>query len=91
MLLLWNPLSNHEELFQFRETINHNGAPYRVAFTFGNDTLYEEYVLYDHIPHNDQGTGTLLPSRAMFSISSCEGLASLSTSPLLPKITIFSI
>jgi len=40
----------------FRETINHKGAPYRIALTIQNDSHYDEFVLYDHIPHNEQGS-----------------------------------
>jgi len=36
------------------EAINHIGAPFRIALSPANDTLYDQYILYDHIPHNDQ-------------------------------------
>lgn len=42
----------------FRETINHMGAPYRIALTVGSDSNYDNYVLLDHIPHNNKGNVT---------------------------------
>lgn len=41
--------------FTFRETVNHNGAPYRIAISFNDDDGYDQYVLLDHIGHNDDG------------------------------------
>lgn len=38
---------------RFRETVNHNGAPYRLALTYESDTHFDALVLLDHIPHND--------------------------------------
>eukprot|EP00808_Paulinella_micropora_P019235 g67823.t1 len=43
-------------LLKFRETVNHAGAPYRVALSVGGQTRFEEHVLLDHVPHNDQGS-----------------------------------
>jgi hypothetical protein len=40
---------------RFQETISHNGAPFRIAFTWGNDDKYDQYVLADHIPHAQGG------------------------------------
>jgi len=45
--------------FTFRETINHNGAPYRIAISFKNDDNFDDHVLLDNIPHNDQGSTKL--------------------------------
>ena len=40
----------------FAETINHGGSPYRIALSHGGDGRYHDYVLFDHIPHNEEGT-----------------------------------
>jgi len=42
----------------FRETINHPGAPYRIALSVESDGRYDDFVLLDHVPHNDDGTVT---------------------------------
>ena len=39
----------------FAETKLHPGAPYRIAFSHGGDGRYHDYVLFDHIPHNEEG------------------------------------
>jgi len=51
----YTPLKPGIQDITWRETINHNGAPYRIALTVENDDHYDEFVLIDHIPHNDQG------------------------------------
>ena len=33
-------------------------APFRVAFSYGGDNFFENFVLLDHIPHNDAYTNT---------------------------------
>eukprot|EP01012_Entosiphon_sulcatum_P015189 TRINITY_DN2019_c0_g1_i2.p3 TRINITY_DN2019_c0_g1~~TRINITY_DN2019_c0_g1_i2.p3 ORF type:complete len:258 (-),score=52.29 TRINITY_DN2019_c0_g1_i2:311-1027(-) len=48
-------LAPGRQTLRFRETINHPGSPYRVAFTWGDDTKYDRFVVLDHIPHNDKG------------------------------------
>jgi hypothetical protein len=43
----------------FRETINHAGAPYRLALTTGGkDDRFDDFVLLDHVPHCD-GCGSV--------------------------------
>eukprot|EP01122_Echinamoeba_exundans_P004337 TRINITY_DN14362_c0_g1_i1.p1 TRINITY_DN14362_c0_g1~~TRINITY_DN14362_c0_g1_i1.p1 ORF type:complete len:270 (+),score=25.08 TRINITY_DN14362_c0_g1_i1:3-812(+) len=42
----------------FEETISHAGAPFRFALAFG-DEVYD-YVLLDHVPHNDASVDTSL-------------------------------
>jgi len=37
-----------------QETINHIGAPFRIALSPADDTHYDEYILLDQIPHNDK-------------------------------------
>jgi len=44
------------QAIEFRETINHNGAPYRLALSFNDDDNFNTHVLLDQIPHNDEGT-----------------------------------
>eukprot|EP00961_Rhodomonas_salina_P184382 2489787-Rhodomonas_salina.2 len=46
-------LSPGKQLLEFRETIVHNGAPSRIALTIENDSRYSDFVLMDHIPHNN--------------------------------------
>jgi len=36
-----------------QETINHHGAPFRIALSPNDDTHYDQYILLDHVPHND--------------------------------------
>ncbi len=43
------------QAIEFRETINHNGAPYRLALSFNDDDNFNTHVLLDQIPHNDEG------------------------------------
>jgi len=38
------------------ETVNHIGAPFRIALSIGSDDYYDRFVLLDHIPHNDAGS-----------------------------------
>ncbi len=53
----WNAatttLQPGKQLLKFRETILHTGAPARIALTVGTDDHYSQYVLLDHIPHNE--------------------------------------
>lgn len=49
-------LSPGPNVFTFKETINHVGAPYRIAISAINDDQYDTHVLLDHIPHNDAGS-----------------------------------
>lgn len=43
----------------FRETVDHAGAPYRLALTVGGkDDRFDEFVLLDHLPHCD-GCGSV--------------------------------
>ena len=42
-----------KQRLRFTETINHQGAPFRVALSFNTDSEYSMHVLLDHIPHND--------------------------------------
>jgi len=39
----------------WEETVCHRGAPFRIALSVGDDTSYDDFVLIDHIPHNDEG------------------------------------
>jgi len=39
----------------FQETVFHVGAPFRIALSMPKDDDYEECVLLNHIPHNDNG------------------------------------
>lgn len=48
-------LSPGRQTIQLKETINHNGAPRRIAISYGDDSKYDDLVLYDHIPHFDGG------------------------------------
>lgn len=45
----WQPLV-------FRETVNHDGSPFRLALSVQNDDGYDTHVLMDQIPHLDDGT-----------------------------------
>jgi len=38
---------------KWQETISHSGAPFRIAIGPSDDSSYDKYILYDHIPHND--------------------------------------
>ena len=47
------------QVVRFKETINHEGAPFRIALTIGgSDSRYSDFVLLDHIPHNDASSTT---------------------------------
>jgi hypothetical protein len=37
-----------------QETINHIGAPFRIALSPNDDTHYDKYILLDDVPHNDK-------------------------------------
>jgi len=37
----------------FSEIVNHIGAPFRIALSVGNDSNYDDWVLLDHLGHND--------------------------------------
>jgi len=37
----------------YEETINHNGAPFRLAISVGDDSNYDKMILLDQVPHND--------------------------------------
>jgi len=39
---------------QWLESVNHAGAPFRIALSYGDDTHYNTWILLDHLPHNDQ-------------------------------------
>mmetsp|Transcript_8622 Transcript_8622/g.9799 ORF Transcript_8622/g.9799 Transcript_8622/m.9799 type:complete len:322 (+) Transcript_8622:27-992(+) len=41
---------------KFRETVNHEGSPYRISISVGSDDHYDEHVLLDFIPHNANGS-----------------------------------
>jgi hypothetical protein len=43
---------------QFRETIDHRGAPFRIALSDSDDN-FDKYVLLDHIPHCDHNCGNV--------------------------------
>lgn len=45
-------------IIEWDETINHNGAPYRIALSIGNDNGYDNVILVQHLKHNDAGTTT---------------------------------
>jgi len=54
------------------ETINHIGAPYRVAISVGSDNYFDSLVLVDHIPHEDLGSdneGDTTPKMLMFNVT----------------------
>jgi len=38
---------------KWEESINHIGAPFRIALSPGDDASYDKYILAAHIPHND--------------------------------------
>jgi len=38
------------------ESISHNGAPFRIALSREGVDTYEDGILLDHIPHNDEST-----------------------------------
>eukprot|EP00462_Mataza_sp_D1_P005008 CAMPEP_0175115360 /NCGR_PEP_ID=MMETSP0086_2-20121207/17515_1 /TAXON_ID=136419 /ORGANISM="Unknown Unknown, Strain D1" /LENGTH=242 /DNA_ID=CAMNT_0016395405 /DNA_START=52 /DNA_END=780 /DNA_ORIENTATION=+ len=45
-------------IVEWEETINHNGAPFRIAISTINDTNFDQLVLVDHLVHNDAGGGS---------------------------------
>jgi hypothetical protein len=49
--------ANSVVTLQWEETISHTGAPFRIALSYDDDSKYDKIVLFDHIPHNDQGGG----------------------------------
>lgn len=51
----------------WKELVEHKGAPFRVALTYESDVHYDEFVLLDHIPHNDEG-GILEGSEYFFPL-----------------------
>lgn len=48
------------------ETINHLGAPFRIALSPVDDSRFNEFILLDMVPHNDQGGA---PKRYAFEVS----------------------
>eukprot|EP01118_Nematostelium_gracile_P001782 TRINITY_DN1184_c0_g1_i1.p1 TRINITY_DN1184_c0_g1~~TRINITY_DN1184_c0_g1_i1.p1 ORF type:complete len:304 (-),score=56.73 TRINITY_DN1184_c0_g1_i1:76-936(-) len=38
---------------EWEEYINHKGAPYRVALSYGDDNKFDDWILLDHVPHQD--------------------------------------
>jgi len=46
-------LNPGKQTLQFEETISHTGAPFRIALSIDSDDLFDQFVLVDHIPHND--------------------------------------
>lgn len=42
----------------FEETVSHSGAPFRFALALGDENY--DYVLLDHVPHNDESVSTEL-------------------------------
>jgi hypothetical protein len=49
--------ANSVVTLQWEETISHTGAPFRIALSYDDDSKYDKIILFDHIPHNDQGGG----------------------------------
>ena len=43
---------------RWEETVNHHGAPFRIAISPDSDENYEKLILIDHLPHNDLGGGS---------------------------------
>lgn len=43
---------------RWEETISHAGAPFRIAISIEDDLKYDQFILVDHIPHNDQGSAS---------------------------------
>jgi hypothetical protein len=46
-------LSPGPMLVTWQETIWHDGAPFRIALSYGDDSHYDDLILWDHIPHNN--------------------------------------
>jgi hypothetical protein len=52
--------------FTIYETISHSGAPWRIALSIGNDSNFDSYILWDHIPHMFQSE---TPKNIAFNIN----------------------
>ncbi|KNC52480.1 uncharacterized protein AMSG_12126 [Thecamonas trahens ATCC 50062] len=59
----WTSVAPGKLTVSWHETINHNGAPYRIALSLGSgpdglvgDCTFEDVVLADHIPHWDMAS-----------------------------------
>lgn len=53
-------------MIEVTETVNHGGAPMRVAISMGNDDGFNDHVLLSHIPHPD-GLGST-PYKIRFTV-----------------------
>jgi hypothetical protein len=68
----WNPetpvtkIHPGKQRLVFTETIDHPGAPFRIALSYETDDHYSNFVLLDHIPHNDATTVELKLSLFLF-------------------------
>jgi len=63
-------LSPGVQTLHWEEVINHIGAPFRMALSIGDDCNYDNVVLLDHIPHNDNGGGsTTTPKPYLWNVT----------------------
>jgi uncharacterized integral membrane protein len=55
-------------IIYWHETINHHGAPFRIALSMSNnDNDYDQYILLDHLPHNDKDGGGSFASPKVYA------------------------
>lgn len=84
-------LSPGEVTIRWEETISHRGAPFRMALSWGDDNKYDDYILLDHIPHNDAGSASYSSPkkyayRIMIPDVQCERCSFQIVNPMTDKI-----